>query len=167
MLGAQHMSRKLLVGTVLLGAGILTAVFGLSSPRPVYARSVSAFLAQPIRERTVRVEGTLVPGSLCRARGTRGEYRFVLADHWAERADAEPVGAGPQRSVSCLSCARGDTFRDVPGLLLQVTVEGELCASCHRFEASQAMAKCPSLYRKGMYDGIHLAVRPVPPCAAP
>jgi len=138
------MSRKLLAGTVLLGAGILTAVFSLSSPPAVYARSVSDFVAQPIRERTVRVSGTLVHGSLLRSNAPCG-YLFRLADGAAEPSDAAP-SARPELSVHYGECIVPDTFRDVAGYDLQVTVEGELCANCHRFEASQVITKCTGKY---------------------
>src|SRR4051794_30003134 len=73
----QRMSRKLLVGTVLLSAGILAIVFNSNRRTGVYSRSVSEFLAHPIRDEVVRVQGRLVPGSLCR-QSEPCEWRFSL-----------------------------------------------------------------------------------------
>ena len=153
------MSRKLLAGTVLLGAGILTLVFGLNSPKPVYARSVSEFLARPLREQPVRINGVLVPGSLCRARNSC-EYRFRMAAGagWSRVSDAGPLGPSPELSVHYSSCFVPDTLRDVPGMEVPIIVEGELCANCHRFEASQLLIKCPGKYWMKTDGG--------PPCPA-
>jgi len=134
------MSRKLLVGTVLLSAGILVAVFGLSSPKPVYARSVSEFVAQPSYDQFARVYGTLVPGTLCR-RDDPCEYRFRLADQRSQLA------------VSYPHCLVPDTFRVQPGIDLQMTVEGTLCANCHQFEASVMFVKEPRKYEFKRMDG--------------
>ena len=95
------MSRKLLAGTVLLGAGILALVFFM--PGDVPRRTVSAFLAQRIRNRPVRVEGALVKGSLCKV--TRGpdacEYRFRMIDGFS----LHPApGLGPELRVRDPNC---------------------------------------------------------------
>jgi len=140
------MSRRLLIGTVLLGVGIGAIVFGLNAPRPLYARSVSAFLAQPVREQKVRVEGRLVPGSLCQESEPCG-YRFRIRDRWSGLSDAGPDEAMPELAVRSPACLLPDTLRDVPGLDVNVIVEGELCANCHRLEASQILGKCPAVYR--------------------
>jgi len=141
------MSRKLLVGSVLLGAGILVAVFGWGRPKSsVYARSVSAFLAHPSFDEPVRVQGSLVPGSLVRG-SEPCEYRFSLVDGWSASTDAVAIAEQPQLPVRYLGCVVPDTFRDAPGFeMAPVTVEGKLCESCHRFEASQIYAKMPRKY---------------------
>jgi cytochrome c-type biogenesis protein CcmE len=135
----------LLAGTVLLGVGILVVVFRLSSPRAVYAHSVSEFVAQPIRDQPVRVSGTLVHGSLSRA-DNPCEYRFRLAGRESAFSDAGPLSPRPELSVRYAACVIPDTFRDLPGCDVEVMVEGELCANCHRFEATQVLSKCPGKY---------------------
>lgn len=142
------MSRKLLVGTLVLAAGILVAVFQCR-PSSVYSHSVSEFLAHPIRERLVRVQGTLVHGSLCR-RDNPCEYRFRLAAGWSPRTDAGP--AAPPRdelSVRYRQCILPDTFRDW-NEVTPIAVEGEMCASCHHFDASVILAKMTGKYE--MYE---------------
>jgi cytochrome c-type biogenesis protein CcmE len=155
------MSRSLLSGTVLLGAGILTLVFNWSEPGPVYARSVSQFLMNPVRERTVRVTGMLVPGSLSRS-SRACEYDFRLADSRTTLSEAGTHTSSQELSVHYPACAIPDNLRDVPGLELELSVEGELCASCHRFEATQVMAKCPGTYRVDTDGGAQRAA--VPAC---
>jgi cytochrome c-type biogenesis protein CcmE len=158
------MSRKLLAGTLLLSAGIMALVFGLTSPRPIYARSVSQFLAEPVRERTVRVTGRLVPGSLCRM-SQACEYNFSLTDRWPASAESGTRAVDQELPVRYPACVIPDTLREVPGMDLEVSMEGELCANCHRFEATQLMVKCPSVYRRNS-DGSHWVASKVPTCLA-
>jgi len=157
------MNRKLLGGSVLLGAGILALVFGLSSPKAVYARSVPEFLAHPIYDRPVRVTGTLVHGSLLRASASC-EYRFSLAGGGSPPSDAGPGSPRAELAVHYPDCIIPDGFRDMPCMDLQVTVEGELCTNCHRFEASQVIVKCPGKYWRPR-DGA-LGSPEWPPCPA-
>lgn len=82
--------------------------------------------------RKVRVEGELVPGTLVK-RDQPCEYRFTIhKDH-------------DQIPVSYKSCVIPDTFRDMPGGGVNVTVEGALDAQ-GEFAATQVMAKCASKY---------------------
>jgi len=127
------------LGTVLLSVGIWAAVFGLSSPTSVYARSVSEFAAHPIYDQRARVYGNLVPGSLCR-QDHPCAYRFRLADR------------GSQLSVHYNQCLLPDTFRPRPGTDLRLTVEGSLCSNCHQFEASQVFAKMSGKYEYKQTD---------------
>jgi len=140
------MSRKLLVGTVALAGGILAVVFGWPSPPAVYAHSVSEFLAHPILDRPVRLEGTLVPGSVC-FRSEPCEYRFRLAGRSFAHSDAGPSVATPELAVRYRSCVITDNFRQLRGIDTTVTLEGQQCARCHHFEASQVLVKCPAVYR--------------------
>ena len=150
------MSRKLLVGTVLVAAGVLAAVFGLSSPKSVYARSVSEFAAHPDYDQPARVYGSLVPGSLCR-RDHPCEYRFRLSDR------------GSQLSVHYPQCVVPDTFRVQPGIDLLLTVEGTLCANCHQFEASSLLVKMSGKYEvKPMDAAVEATKQPqAPRCPDP
>ena len=47
--------------------------------------------------------------------------------------------------VRFAQCVVPDTFRDVPGMDVGVTVEGTLLAD-NSFEATTVLAKCPSKY---------------------
>ena len=47
--------------------------------------------------------------------------------------------------VRYAQCVVPDTFRDVPGMDVGVTVEGELLTD-NSFEATSVLAKCPSKY---------------------
>jgi cytochrome c-type biogenesis protein CcmE len=78
------------------------------------------------------VLGTLVPGTLAR-RSEPCEYKFKM-----KKNDTEVTVLYPQ-------CVVPDTFRDVPGVNVEVTAEGQL-ASNGTFHATQIMAKCPSKY---------------------
>ena len=150
--------RLLLAGTLVLGAIVLTVVFAFAKPNRVYARSVSEFVRQPILDNRVRLEGMLLEGSLCKAID-KCEYRFRLTE---PRGSASP-GSRSKLEVRYGGCVIPDTFRDISGFDLMVTVEGELCEDCSYFKATNIMAKCPSKYERP--DAAVLArLRPVPPC---
>ena len=166
----RRMSRKLLAGTVVLGASILFAVFRLSTPKGIYSVSVSEFLAHPLRERFVRVQGTLVHGSLCR-RTEPCAYEFALMAAPPEAIDSRPRTLGSELSVRYARCVLPDTLRDLAGMDVQITIEGELCSECHRFQASQLLVR-DSWYwqkRRGEHDGSDgggalLELPPMPDC---
>jgi len=150
------MNRKLLAGSVLLGGLVL----GLSEEEPRWSRSVADFMGRPIHDRTVRLEGTLVPNTLCKV-PDRCEHRFKLRDRYAEPAEAALL---PVRYESCVI---PDTFREVPGLEVSVTIQGKMCSGCHTFDADMIMAKCPGkyeMYRDG--GGPHLGATPLKTCNA-
>jgi len=152
------MSRKLLVGTLVLAAGILVAVFQYR-PSAVYSRSVSEFLAHPIHGQLVRIQGTLVRGSLCR-RDNPCEYRFRLGEGWSPATDAGPAAPSGELSVRYRQCLLPDTFREANGVT--VTVEGEMCASCHRLEASTIFAKMGGKYEMREMQRHGQAAPPMP-----
>ena len=123
---------KLLVGLVVVAGGITALVLSFQDAA-VYAKSVDQLVAdKSLVGRAVRVEGGLVKGSLVH-QDTPCEYRFRIAEKGAEI---------PVRYAKCVV---PDTFRDVPGMDVRVTVEGKLGAA-GQFEATQVMAKCPSKY---------------------
>ena len=126
------MSRKLLVACLVGAIASTTLVLGLDRPQVVYAYSVSHFLKEPQRDTEVRLGGWLVHGSLCRVREPC-EYRFRLKGE-----------SGEQLPVRYPQCVVPDTFRDVPGIDVSITVQGELCGNCHTFTASSIFAKCAS-----------------------
>jgi len=158
-----RVSRRLLAGTVLIAASILALVFGSSDPKPVYASSVAQFLKHPRHDILVRVEGTLVHGSLCKVQ-TPCEFRFRMADRSSPGA-SEASSSSPTLSVRYPSCVAPDTFREIPGSELFTLIEGELCATCHVFQASQILAKCPSVYPSTAEGMSPLRPLPVPDCA--
>ncbi len=124
----------LLVGLLVMGGGILALVFTSFSQGQVYSKGVDDLLRDKVKyaDRAVRVEGTLVKGTLVR-RDQPCEYRFTI----------EKKGATlPVRYAQCIV---PDTFRDMPGMDVSVTAEGKL-TDTGAFEASNIMAKCPSKY---------------------
>lgn len=82
--------------------------------------------------RKVRVEGELVPGTLAK-RDQPCEYRFTI------HKDKDEL------PVRYKQCVIPDTFRDMPGGGVNVTIEGALNAQ-GEFEATLVMAKCASKY---------------------
>jgi cytochrome c-type biogenesis protein CcmE len=162
--GDLRRGRVLLVGTLVLSSAILVTVFASTKPKLIYSRSVSEFLAKPLLETTVRLEGVLVHGSLCKAPSSKGtstcEYRFRLA------SSPNPLHAwGNDIEVRYEQCVVPDTFGDVPGFELSVVVEGELNEHRQYFDAKKILAKCPGKYVRPPGGWAHQApARSVPPC---
>jgi cytochrome c-type biogenesis protein CcmE len=127
-------SLGLLAALLVMGGGILTLVFTSFEDAAIYSKGVDELLAEQAKlaGRSVRVEGVLVKGSL-KKREQPCEYRFSVQKN------------GATLPVSFAQCVVPDTFRDVPGMDVQVTAEGKL-ASNGTFEANHIMAKCPSKY---------------------
>jgi cytochrome c-type biogenesis protein CcmE len=125
---------KLLVGLLVAAVGIVALAMSFREAA-VYAKTVDQLMAQKERlaGRAVRVEGNLVKGSLVHQE-IPCEYRFEMEN------------GGAKVPVRYANCVVPDTFRDVPGMDVKVTVEGKLSAESGRFEATQVMAKCPSKY---------------------
>ena len=124
----------LLLGLVVMGGAILFVVFSGFKQAAVYSKGVDELLKDKSRfeSRTVRVLGTLVSGTLAR-RSDPCEYRFKMQKNQAVMTVLYP------------QCVVPDTFRDVPGVNVEVTAEGQISAD-GTFHASQIMAKCPSKY---------------------
>lgn len=125
---------KLLVGLLVAAVGIVALAMNFREAA-VYAKTVDQLMAEKGRlaGRAVRVEGNLVKGSLVH-QDVPCEYRFEMEN------------GGAKVPVRYANCVVPDTFRDVPGMDVKVTVEGKLSAETGRFEATQVMAKCPSKY---------------------
>jgi cytochrome c-type biogenesis protein CcmE len=123
----------LLLGLVAMTGGI-TALALSFQESAVYAKSVDQLLANPATGsgRAVRVQGDLVKGTL-EHKESPCEYRFRMTK------------GGRELPVRYANCVIPDTFRDVPNMDVEVTVEGKLAAD-GSFEASTVMAKCPSKY---------------------
>lgn len=123
----------LLAALLAMGAAILALVFSTAPDAAVYSKSVDELLAEKERlaSRNVRVVGNLVKGSLVH-RQDPCEYRFKLEKN------------GATIDVHYPQCIVPDTFRDVPGMDVEVTAEGKLGDGA--FQATHIMAKCPSKY---------------------
>lgn len=119
-----------------LGGGILSFVLGQDGDQLTYAKDVKAAVEnQDQSERNLRVQGVLVPGSLTK-REQPCEYRFQVRQK--DNAD------GAKMDVRFSQCIVPDTFRDVPGIDVEVTVTGQKAAD--HFQAETIAAKCPSKY---------------------
>ena len=125
---------RLLVVLLVMAGGIVALVMTSFKDAAVYSKNVDQVIAEgrSLGGRQLRVEGNLVHGSLTR-RDQPCEYRFTIK------------GKDAQLPVSYAKCIVPDTFRDVPGMDVGVTVEGKL-GSAGQFEATQVLAKCPSKY---------------------
>ena len=157
---------RLLAVTLLAGAGIIFLLSRLTRPQVMYARGVSEFLAQGPSDRAVRVEGILVPHTLCRM-GRECGFRFRMADSHAVKEDGT-LASTPQSELSVRydGCVVPDTFRGLAGIDMRITVEGTRCQHCHDFEATHVMAKCPGKYEAPRDAGAHHAASaPLPRCS--
>ena len=131
----EEVWKKLTLLSVLLAAagGIVALVLTSFGDSTVYSKGVDQLLSEKSRwvNRTVRVEGTLVKGTLV-FREKPCEYRFDVT-----RASA-------LLHVRYPSCTKPDTLRDdMPEV--GVTAEGKLQPEGD-FLASNVLAKCPSKY---------------------
>ena len=130
-------SRKrllLLVPLVMAAAAIVALVLVGMQDKGTYSKDVDVLMAEKAKfiGKPVRVEGLLVHGSLVK-RDQPCEYRFTIEKN------------GVEVPVSYMGCVVPDTFRDVAGTEIQVTVEGELHAD-NSLVATAVLAKCPSKY---------------------
>lgn len=124
----------LAVGLVMAAAAIVAVVLLTMKDKAIYSKPVDALLQEKSKyvNRPVRVEGNLVHGSLIH-HDKPCEYDFTIEKN------------GTQLPVKYGQCVVPDTFRDVQGMDVGVTVEGELHAD-NTFEATSVLAKCPSKY---------------------
>lgn len=125
----------LLIGLLVMVAGILTLVFTSGKDAAVYSVGVDQLMKEPARyaQRAVRVKGMLVKGTLAR-RDEPCEYRFKLTENGQELAVQHP------------SCVVPDTFKDMPGMDVEVQAEGKLGSDGKTFVSTAIVAKCPSKY---------------------
>jgi cytochrome c-type biogenesis protein CcmE len=136
--GGQTVERgnglRIAVPLVMAAAALAGLVLVGMKDNAIYSKPVDELLDQRAKfaGRPVRAEGTLVHGSL-EKRESPCEYRFVI-----EKGAARM----PVRYAKCIV---PDTFRDVEGMDVGVTVEGQVHAD-GSFEATNVLAKCPSKY---------------------
>jgi cytochrome c-type biogenesis protein CcmE len=147
----------LLIGLLAIGGGMLMLVMTSFDNGGSWSRSVDKFVSEKDRmsDRNVKVTGMLVKGSL-KKRDTPCEYRFELS-----KAEAT-------LPVRYAGCVVPDTFRDVPNMDVEVTVDGKLDPAGH-FQAAQIMAKCPSKYemQERAKKGERAPHAELPPAEAP
>lgn len=124
----------LLVPLLMAAAAIVALVLVGMQDKGIYSKPVDDLVAQKDKfiGKPVRAEGNLVSGTLVK-REEPCEYRFRIEKN------------GTELPVRYPKCIVPDTFRDIPGMELGVTVEGELLSD-GSLEATQVLAKCPSKY---------------------
>ena len=130
----------LLITLLVMAGGILTFVLGQDSEKLTYSKQVNEVVGAEaeLGERTLRVQGILVHGSLLK-RDDPCEFRFKM------RPKDDPEGA--PLDVRYAACIVPDTFRDVQGMDVEVTAEGKLADDDASYlEAKHIFAKCPSKY---------------------
>jgi cytochrome c-type biogenesis protein CcmE len=133
----QQASRRgllVLIPLVMVGAAVVFFVLEGMKGQAIYSKPVDELVANKTRfyGRQVMAEGNLVHGTIVK-RESPCEYRFTIEK------------AGTQVPVRFPQCVVPDTFRDMPGQDVGVTVEGELLAD-NSFLATKVLAKCPSKY---------------------
>src|SRR5262249_27743118 len=103
----------IVVPLVMAAAAIVGLVLTGMKDNAIYSKPVDELVAQKAKfaGRPVRAEGNLVHGSLMK-RDTPCEYRFTITKN------------GVDVPVRYAQCVVPDTFRDVPGMDVGVTVEG-------------------------------------------
>ncbi|RMG98734.1 MAG: cytochrome c maturation protein CcmE [Deltaproteobacteria bacterium] len=82
-------------------------------------------------DRTIKVHGTVVPGTIRQKRGSTGDYRFVI-EHAGKRLSVHYTNLVP------------DTFQEGG----EVILTGRLSADGTVFESDEMTAKCPSKYEE-------------------
>jgi cytochrome c-type biogenesis protein CcmE len=125
----------LLIGLLVMVAGVLALVFTSFKGAAIYSLGVDQLVKEQARynQRTIRVKGMLVKGTLSR-RDEPCEYRFKLQEK------------GVVLSVQHPSCVVPDTFKDMPGMDVEVQAEGKLADDGKTFVSTTIVAKCPSKY---------------------
>ncbi len=125
----------LLVGLLVIVAGALVVVFSSGKDAAVYSVGVDQLMKDPSRykDRSVRAKGMLVKGTLAR-RDEPCEYRFKLIEN------------GSVLDVHHPACVVPDTFKDMPGMDVEVQAEGRLADDGKTFVSNNIIAKCPSKY---------------------
>jgi cytochrome c-type biogenesis protein CcmE len=133
---AKRGNVALLVVLLVMAGGIVALIMTSFKDAAVYAKNVDQVQAShaDLVGRRLRVEGNLVHRSL-EFRDQPCEYRFVMKGK-----------EGAELPVRYAQCVVPDTFKDVEGMDVGVTVEGKLAANGASFDANQVLAKCPSKY---------------------
>ena len=119
---------------VMAAAAVSFLVLEGMKDQAFYSKGVDQLLAEKSKflKRQVMADGNLVHGTL-EKRDSPCEYRFTITK------------GGVAMPVRFPQCVVPDTFRDVPGMDVGVTVEGEIQGD-NSFLATKVLAKCPSKY---------------------
>ncbi len=153
---APKRNLALLAALLAMGGGVLFLVMTTLNQNQMYTRTVAALMEDKAKltGRNVRVQGTLVKGSL-RKRDEPCEYRFDI------KSDGATL---PVRYAGCIV---PDTFVDRPDMDVDAQVEGALTPAGH-FEANNIISKCPSKYemRDRAQQGEHAPHAQMPPSAS-
>jgi hypothetical protein len=131
-------SRKLLVGLLLVTGGIVGGVLGLTDSTPAASLSVWQFLKGARGNDTVRVRGELVAGSLCLVEEPCG-YRFRVRD--IGTPNGTDGTSRPELHVRYDTCVTTDSFRERWGVPVELTLDGAQCRTCRYFEATQVLVR--------------------------
>ena len=128
-------SLGLLIGLLVIVAGVLSLVFTSFKGSAIYSLGVDQLMKEQARygARSIRVKGMLVKGTLAR-RDAPCEYRFKIEEKGTVLAVHHP------------SCDVPDTFRDMPGMDVEVQSEGKMDADGKTSISDKIVAKCPSKY---------------------
>ena len=152
--GAARKRLLLVIPLVTAAAAIVGLVLLGMQDKGIYSKPVDELVSQKSKYqgKAIRAEGNLVHGTLVK-KDNPCEYRFRIEKN------------GTEVPVRFASCVAPDTFRDVAGMDVQVTVEGALRPD-GSFEATQVLAKCPSKYemqekQKNGEKAPHMAITPV------
>ena len=125
----------LVVGLAVIALAVLALIPLTFKGSAVWATTVDQLVAdESLAGRRVRVEGTLVRGTLMK-RDQPCEFRFKLKTN-------ESV-----ITVRYPQCVVPDSLQDRPEAAVQVTAEGKLQPD-GTFEATNILAKCPSKYEQ-------------------
>jgi len=120
------------IGLTLVVAGAIGVMVALDPGEGVleyvYVEKVTADPGR-FADRTIKVHGTVVEGSVKQRKGTTGDYRFVV-EHEGERLAVHYTDIPP------------DTFQEGG----EVILTGRLNAAGDTFESEDMSAKCPSKY---------------------
>jgi cytochrome c-type biogenesis protein CcmE len=124
----------IVLGLVVIVGALALLILSSTKQAAIYSKGVDELVAEQkqLVGRNVRADGQLVHGTLKR-RQEPCEYRFSL-----EKNHATIEVRYPQ-------CVVPDTFRDLPGNPVLVTVEGQLTDGGF-FLAERILPKCPSRY---------------------
>jgi cytochrome c-type biogenesis protein CcmE len=127
-------SPVLVVALVMAAGAIVGLVLTFMKDNTIYVKPADELVKNQAKfvGRSVRVEGNLVHGSLVHHESPC-EYTFTITKN------------DVNVPVKYEGCVVPDTFRDVPGMDVGVTVQGELQKD-GTFEANEVLAKCPSKY---------------------
>jgi hypothetical protein len=134
------MSRRLLIAVLATGVGLVWLTLSELESNTVYSYRVADFVKRDLRDKRARVQGTLVPGTLCRMDDCG--YRFTLREpSWSYGGSAfvsEPPLTLP---VAFPGCVMLEPLLQQPERDHDVIVFGQRCQACHEFQATDVWTR--------------------------